>query len=354
MNTTPPQRPTSKVDYESTTLLNVLQNEFGKNLNLARIKFLALMLTALCKVQTVCFERIALGFESKAKPSSSLRRIQRFVSGFNLCEDLIAKFIFKLLPDSKEIGLSMDRTNWKLGKSNINILALGVTYKGVAFPLLFKILPKFGNSNTSERIELLEKFDRLFGFSKIKFLVADREFIGEDWLDYLNRTKIPYHIRIRNNFYVKTPKNGKEVRVDRMFIGLKIGQVKHHPNIVIINNVYCYLSASVIKSKNGIPEYQFLISFNKPEKAQECYKNRWQIETMFRAMKTSGFNLENTHLTEPDRILKLLLIVSIAFTWAYLVGDFLHINIKAIIIKKHGRKAISIVSARATTSCLTP
>lgn len=342
MNSTSPQRLTPKVDNECTTLLNILQKEFGGKLNLARIKFLALMLKALCKVQTVNFERLAIGFDSSAQCSSSLRRIQRFVAGFNLCEDLIAKFIFKLLPDNEQVGLSMDRTNWKFGKANINILALGITYKGVAFPLLFKLLPKFGNSNTQERIELMEKFNQLFGFSKIKFLVADREFIGQEWLDYLNQNHIPYHIRIRDNFHVTLPKNGHKVRARWLFNGLKQGQVKHYPKIVIINNVLCYLSASVIKSKTGQFDYQFLISFKKPENALECYKDRWQIETMFRAMKTSGFNLEKTHLTDMDRILKLLLIVSIAFTWAYIVGDFLHQNIKAIPIKKHGRRAISI------------
>ena len=322
MNSISPQRLTPKVDNECTTLLAVLQNEFEGKLNLARIKFLTLILRALCKVQTVNFERLVIGFNSSSKSSSSLRRIQRFVAGFDLCEELIAKFIFKLMPDNEHVGLSMDRTNWKFGKSDINILALDITYKGVAFPLLFKLLPKFGNSNTDERIELMGKFDRLFGFSKIKFLVADREFIGQHWLDYLNLNNIPYHIRIRDNFHVTIPKTGRKVRASWLFSGLKQGQVKHYPKIVIINNVLCYLSASVIKSKTGQPEYQFLISFKKPENALECYKERWQIETMFRAMKTSGFNMEKTHLTDSDRILKLLLIVSIAFTWAYLVGVF--------------------------------
>lgn len=342
MNSTSPQRTIPKVDNESTTLLDVLQKEFGGKLNLARIKFLSLMLKALCKVQTVNFERLSIGFDTPSRSESSLRRIQRFVAGFDLCEELIAKFIFKLIPDNEHVGLSMDRTNWKLGEANINILALGITYKGVAFPLLFKLLPKFGNSNTDERIELMDKFDRIFGFSKIKFLVADREFIGEHWLDYLNRNKIIYHIRIRDNFYVTIPKNNRKVKARWLFSGLKLGEVKHYPKIVIINNVYCYLSASVIKSKTGQPEYQFLISFTKPEQAMKCYKDRWQIETMFRAMKTSGFNLERTHLTDTKRILKLLLIVSIAFTWAYLVGEFLHEKIKEIPIKKHGRRAKSI------------
>lgn len=48
----------------------------------------------------------------------------------------------------------MDRTNWKFGATDINILVLAIVYKGVEFPLLFRIMPKFGNSSTQECIDL--------------------------------------------------------------------------------------------------------------------------------------------------------------------------------------------------------
>lgn len=57
-------------------------------------------------------------------------------------------------------------------------------------------------------------------------------------------------------------------------------------------------------------------------------------------MKTSGFNLEKTHLNDPERIGKLLSLVIIAFTWAYLAGLNLAQNVP-IKIKKHGRRAQS-------------
>jgi len=52
----------------------------------------------------------------------------------------------------------MDRTNWKLGKHNINILMLGVSYKNVALPLMFRMLDKGGNSHSTERIALMRDF----------------------------------------------------------------------------------------------------------------------------------------------------------------------------------------------------
>ena len=161
-----------------------------------------MFISALCKVQTVNYERLALSFESSVSKESSLRRIQRFFAGYVLDHDLIAKLIFKLLPKKEKYELTMDRTNWKFGKTNINILVIGIVHHGVAFPLLLKILDKFGNSNTLERIELLNQYNELFGFETIDVLVADREFVGSEWLDYLNTNEIAYHIRIRENFDV--------------------------------------------------------------------------------------------------------------------------------------------------------
>jgi len=72
------------------------------------------------------------------------------------------------------------------------------------------------------------------------------------------------------------------------------------------------------------------------------YKQRWQIEMTFRGMKSSGFDIEKTHLSDTKRIEKLILLVMIAFVWAYKVGIYIHQNIKQIIVKKHGRKAKTI------------
>lgn len=62
----------------------------------------------------------------------------------------------------------------------------------------------------------------------------------------------------------------------------------------------------------------------------------------FKAMKSSGFDLEKTHLQDPKRIEKLILLVMVAFIWCYKIGIYLHENIKPIKVKTHGRKAKSI------------
>ena len=134
-----------------------MQEHFGKTMNLARIKLMAYLLHALCVVQTVSLHKLAAAMPTSVDKDSNLRRLQRFFAKYALDLDMIARMIFSLLPVKIGLVLSMDRTNWKFGAFNINILMLGVTYKGIAFPLIFSLLPKRGNSNWNERRKILEK-----------------------------------------------------------------------------------------------------------------------------------------------------------------------------------------------------
>ena len=174
-----------------------------------------------------------------------------------------------------------------------------------------------------ERIDLMDRFVRLFGSDSIECLLADREFVGDKWLEYLNKLSIEYHIRIRENFWVEIPGNGQMVKASWLFNNLKINECAFYHKIVRVNGELCYLSASKIINKENVPELQIIVSFNKPDKAQALYKERWQIESAFKALKTSGFNIEDTHLTDIERVSKLLSLVLIAFAWVYKAGIYL-------------------------------
>ena len=50
------------------------------------------------------------------------------------------------------------------------------------------------------------------------------------------------------------------------------------------------------------------------------YANRWGIEPMFSDFKSRGFGLEQTHLRYPDRLSRLILVMSLALYWAVSTG----------------------------------
>jgi hypothetical protein len=59
-----------------------------------------------------------------------------------------------------------------------------------------------------------------------------------------------------------------------------------------------YLSGC--RLKDG--EYLILVSSEYCERPHDQYKKRWGIESLFRALKSRGFNLEDTHLKDSERL----------------------------------------------------
>ncbi len=91
----------------------------------------------------------------------------------------MARIVLTLLPPKDDFVITIDRTNWKFGKFNINILMAAIVYKGIAFPIVWVLLDKRSNSNTKERKQLLNALFKIIDKKHIKAIVADREFIGD-------------------------------------------------------------------------------------------------------------------------------------------------------------------------------
>jgi len=70
------------------------------------------------------------------------------------------------------------------------------------------------------------------------------------------------------------------------------------------------------------------------------YRLRWGIECTFSALKTRGLNLEQTHMTQPERVARLFGLLSLALAWMVRIGEW-RAEQQPIPIKKHGRPAVS-------------
>lgn len=308
-------------------------------INRARIGFIRKFLIALIKTRSSNLKRISLAFESKASGDSVYRNIQKYFLNFELCQKEVAKLILSFLPKDEKFFLSMDRTNWKFGKANINILTVGVVFCGVAFPIAWKLLDKRGNSDTEERKEVVKNALEILGKQRCKGLLADREFVGEKWFSWLIAENIPFWIRIKENFLVENTdaKTGevKRISVSKCFRWLR-KYPRHLSHAVVWNGVKIFLSAG--KGKDG--EFCIIASNQADPSALGHYKKRWAIETFFGFLKSKGFDFEATHMTNQKKIAQLFSLLSIAFSWAFIIGIKLE-KLKPPKIKKHLRKAIS-------------
>lgn len=78
-----------------------------------------------------------------------------------------------------------------------------------------------------------------------------------------------------------------------------------------------------------------------PKSAITDYAKRWGIETLLGSFKSRGFCLESTHLSDAERLNKLLALLSLALCWVFLTGEWLH-KLKPLVVKEHGRRAKSL------------
>ena len=126
--------------------------------NKARIKCVARFLLALYAVQTVNLSILANAFSGSAQVESNYKRLQRFLRQFEMPYAELAEFVVSLLGLPGPYTLALDRTNWKIGAVDLNILMLSIVYRGAGIPVVWIVLPKAGSSDTTERVAVMEIF----------------------------------------------------------------------------------------------------------------------------------------------------------------------------------------------------
>ena len=300
-----------------------------------RVTCFVYLLLALLRVQQMNLQRLAVAMEGTSEIASRYRRLQRFFREVHFDYDALAHLLMQSFGFTKgRYSLTLDRTNWQWGRRNLNILVLAVVHKGIAVPIYWLVLNKQGNSSQRERIALLKRFVHQFGGSGIEAILGDREFIGQDWWQWLSDHQIPFLMRMRANQHCRY--YGVERPVSHLFRTLGVGESTVLRKVRYVGGQPVWLSA--LRLENG--ELLILAANQKQQNPLPTYGKRWQIETLFQALKGRGFNMEDTRLTQYFRIKKMVALLAIGFCWAHKTGEWRHEQVP-IRIKKHGRPAQS-------------
>ena len=106
-----------------------------------------------------------------------------------------------------------------------------------------------------------------------------------------------------------------------------------------MNKVYLQ-GERIVNTKTNKQEWLIVSTYHQPGESIKRYGQRWYIENMFKDMKSNGFQLKCTHITDPERLSTLMSILAIAYTWMISIGTWVK-KIKPEIFKKkkHGRYA---------------
>ena len=329
----------------TTTLINALRDSLASEMALrkSRLESLCVLIVGVLVSRTVNLSHLAGGFPSTAEIASNYRRLQRFFEQVHLDYTALARVIVQLTGLGQGPWfLALDRTNWKLGRRDVNILMLAVLRDGIAVPILWTVMDRAGNSTSDQRSALLSRFCAIFGAASIAGLIADREFVGTAWMTYLAKRDIPFILRIKEDFHVRLA-DGRHCKIGSLFQKLAKGGRRYVRDDATLGLTAKGQSPAVKLAATRLASGELLVvaTNTEPKTALAHYKRRWEIETLFAAVKSRGFNLEDTHLVHPERIAKLLAVLALAFAFAHATGQW-RAKHRQIVIRTHTRRAQSI------------
>ena len=283
------------------------------NMSKDRAETLALIVIAMVSARTVNLSHLAAERPGAAKVASTYRRFQRFFQHVRLGLDWSAPLIARMsgLDAGGSWALALDRTQWRVGETEVNYLVLAVVTRRARLPLMWTVVPGRGCSDTAQRIELMRRYLALFDASTIRLLTADREFIGQEWLDFLDEAGVPFAIRLREDLRV-TDGDGHDLTLAARLRGR--GRGRGFEGWIGPRGAHgrrkLFFVAKILKG-----EWLILATNVAPRAALDGYKKRWAIECLVSDAKTRGLNLEDTRLTAPEKLDLMMGLVALAIAW---------------------------------------
>lgn len=316
-------------------LARALKTQF--TLDPRTLNFLARFIFALLDKRTVNLARLGNILNASVTSQSNQRRASRFLARDSSWRDALTTWLLSFYPD--HVTLAVDRTEWKFGVTPINLLVVAVVHNGFAFPIIWQHLGKAGSSNSAEVTKLLEQLISSLS-DKTVLVLMDREFASHKLLAWLTHANWDFDLRLKRSARVSYRDHTH--RVERFFADLTKGHGQWLKRKVTVYGVKVFVVAfRPLKPTEDSDECVYVVTNRAPSAAVSFYRQRWTIENLFAALKTRGFNFEDSHITNADRLENLLGVLCLAAFWAVQLGELIA-KCQPIKRKAHGRREVSV------------
>ena len=284
--------------------------------NLARyLNTLAIMISGIVGSNSSQLPKIASKTPDKAKTTSVEKRIKRWLINKNVTgEVLFLPFAQALLMSlaTTEIVLAMDGST--VGRGCITLM-VNVIYKKRALPLAYIVIEgKKGHFPEKTHIDLLNDVHDMMpqNVQQVVFL-GDGEFDGVDLQKTVNDWGWLYVCRTGVN--IKIYLNDEQFDIDILGFLLPPGHYRYQRNVEFTHKKYGPVTVIAWwEEKNEEPIY-LVTNVKSPKDACSYYSKRFRIETFFSDQKSRGFNIHKSHLSDPERISRLMIAACLAYIW---------------------------------------
>ena len=204
---------------------------------------------------------------------------------------ILSKQWLNSLQTSGKNYLLLDATTWELGTTKFHFLTLSILYKGVSIPIFFVNLSKKGHSSCQERRRMFQMCKIIYNL-KGYVLLADREYVGKEWFVFLTQEMgLDFVIRLSKSDYKKNLEE-QNYKYDQLLAKSRKGKIVK-AFLVIEGYKFRWIALRNTNPDDPNDDLVILLSSlmsGKKTKIAQMYAQRWYIETMFKSLKSNGFN----------------------------------------------------------------
>ena len=291
------------------------QGNFARHLNT-----LAALISGIVGSKSSQLPHIATKVPDGTKPESRVKRFTRWLDNDHILEELYflpyADVLLRHLA-LQTVVLVMDGSSVGRG---CTALMLHVVYKGRALPLAWRVrhAPK-GHFPEDLHIAVVALMREVIpAGAKVVFL-GDGEFDGTALQATLNEAGWCYTCRTAQSTVATW--EGETFRLDTLGACSKPGTLIALQEVKFTRDAYGPVMVLSCWAK-GYHEPQYLVSnMATAEEACRWYEKRFRIETFFSDQKSRGFHLHKSHMSDVQRLSRLLIAACLAYIWIVYLGS---------------------------------
>ena len=281
------------------------------------INKLALAVGAMIEAQTPNTSELAnvlpVPTEQQAIREQWLRRLLKnpLLESPVVLEPLARAELEEAARNGQTVLLSMDQTD--LG-NRFAVLMVAFQVGERSLPLAWTVEAGAANIGFAGQQMLLERVRAWLPSDIAVLLLGDRFYPSAELFTWLHQHRWQYRLRLKGNLTVDTG-GGEATRgelaegvSDRYLPAVRLFHRGVPPNLGILQ-----------EARHEEP-WIIAMDCQPTQAAVRDYGTRWVIEPTFSDFNSRGFHLENTQLQAPDRLARLILIMTLAMYWCVRVG----------------------------------
>jgi len=254
----------------------------------------------------------------QSKVESRIKRFSRCLQNEGIdAETYFIPFIEALLVGLANCGtlvLAIDGS--EVGR-NCLALVISVIYQKRALPLVWIVIQgSKGHFPEETHCQLVQKVKPLLPENSDVIFLGDGEFDGNQLQAEIADKGWEYVCRTAKNRLVDD--DGDQFALDE--IHLQPGNCIALPDVSVTQDEYGPVLV-VAWWRRDTKEPIYLVSnMALAEEACSWYEKRFRIETFFSDQKSRGFHLHKSHISDPERLSRLLIATCLAYIWVIYLG----------------------------------